>query len=265
MSKKIAITMQKGGVGKTTSSINISAVLADKANKVLLFDMDGQSNLSEVFGYPKEKMGRADVTLADLIIEEIDDGECLLEDAIRKTDKENIYIVPAGKHVERAEKFLTIEKTNQLEILKRIFRKAERILDKFDFIIFDLSPSTSLINANALAVADYVLCPLKEDRFSLNGLNDLLSFISVVDRVNPSLELLGVFFTAYEPRKNSTQFATGQVQKKFGDKYIGINIPKDSSVADSPYFGKTLLEYDPKGRATNAYKELTDYILQKAK
>ena len=252
MGRAIAIANQKGGVGKTTTAINLSACLAAKRKKVLVIDMDPQGNTTSGFGVEKNELEN---TVYELIL-----GECSVEECLIKNVVKNVSIIPSNVNLAAAEiELIGVDKKEY--ILKN---EIDWIRDQYDFIIIDCPPSLGLITTNALNASDSVLIPVQCEYYALEGLSQLMSSVQAVKRrYNDRLELEGVLLTMYDGRLNLTQQVVTEIKKYFPRKVFATVIPRTVRLSEAPSYGQPILYYDKSNKGCIAYGALVDEILKK--
>lgn len=235
MGRVIAVANQKGGVGKTTTAINLSACLAEKGQKVLAIDMDPQGNMSSGLGLDKDSIDR---TVYDIII-----GESNVEEVLQKELLENVDILPANIDLSAAE----IELIG-IDDKEYIIRNAiGAIKDQYDFIIIDCPPSLSMLTINAMTTADSVLVPIQCEYYALEGLSQLIHTVELVkDRLNEKLEIEGVVFTMYDARTNLSLQVVENVKDNLQQNIYKTIIPRNIRLAEAPSYGMPINKYDPK-------------------
>ena len=251
MGRIIAITNQKGGVGKTTTSINLSACIAAKGKKVLVIDIDPQGNTTSGYGIEKNEL---DNTIYELIL-----GDCSIEDCILKEIFPNISILPSNVNLAAAEiELIGVEKKEY--ILKN---EVDWVKDRYDFIIIDCPPSLSLLTVNAMTTADAVLVPIQCEYYALEGLSQLIHTINLVkERLNPSLDIDGVVFTMYDSRTNLSAQVVENVKSHLSQKVYGTLIPRNIRLAEAPSYGKPINMYDAKSAGSESYMSLADEVIR---
>ncbi len=248
----ISVANQKGGVGKTTTSINLSSCLAEKGKKVLLIDADPQGNSTSGVGLNKNELTN---TLYTVFL-----GENELNEVIFKTDFENLFVVPSNMNLSGAEiELIGVE--NREYILKDSINK---IINDYDFIIIDCPPSLNLITINALTASDTVLVPIQCEYFALEGLEQLLHTISLVKkRLNEHLEIEGIVFTMFDARTNLSLEVVEQVKKSLGTNVYKSVIPRNVRLGEAPSHGLPINFYDPKSKGAESYSALADEVIEK--
>lgn len=254
MSKVIAVANQKGGVGKTTTSINLAAGLAVKGKKVLVIDTDPQGNATSGFGVDKNDL---DNTIYELILGECSIGDCLLREVIK-----NISIIPANVNLAGAEIEL-IGKDDKEYILKN---EVDYIKDDYDYIIIDCPPSLNMLTVNALTTADSVLVPIQCEFYALEGLSQLIHTINLVrERLNPHLNIEGVVFTMYDARTNLSAQVVENVKTNLKHRIYNTLIPRNVRLAEAPSYGMPITLYDPKSSGAEAYLKLAEEVIESDK
>ena len=252
MGKTIAIANQKGGVGKTTTSINLSASLAAKGKKVLVIDTDPQGNTTSGFGVEKNDL---DNTVYELMLSECSIKECILNDVI-----DGVSIIPSNVNLAAAEiELIGVDRKEY--ILKR---EVEWIKDGFDYIIIDCPPSSSMLTINAMTTADTVLVPIQCEYYALEGLSQLLHTISLVkERLNEKLQIEGVVFTMYDARTNLSLQVVENVKDNLNQNIYKTIIPRNVRLAEAPSYGMPINLYDPKSKGTESYLLLAEEVINK--
>ena len=250
MGRIIAIANQKGGVGKTTTAINLSACLAERGKKVLSVDMDPQGNMTSGLGMDKNSV---ETTIYDLII-----GETDIEGVINKNVIENLDIIPTSIDLSDAE----IELLDQ-EGKEYILRKAlHDIKNKYDFIIIDCPPSLSILTINAMTAADSVLVPIQCEYYALEGLSQLIHTVELVkNRLNNELKIEGVVFTMYDARTNLSLQVVENVKDNLEQNIYKTIIPRNIRLAEAPSYGMPINHYDPKSAGAESYLKLADEVI----
>ena len=252
MGRIIAIANQKGGVGKTTTAINLSASLASLGKKVLAIDMDPQGNMSSGLGIDKNEVEK---TVYDLIIENIGIEECICEEVI-----ENLDVLPSNIDLSAAEIEL-IGVDNKEYILRD---EVNKVKEKYNFIIIDCPPALSMLTINAMTTSDSVLVPIQCEYYALEGLSQLIHTIELVqERLNPALELEGVVFTMYDARTNLSLQVVENVKDNLNQNIYKTIIPRNVRLAEAPSYGMPINLYDPKSKGTESYLLLAEEVINK--
>ena len=252
MGRIIAIANQKGGVGKTTTAINLSACLADKGKKVLAVDMDPQGNMTSGLGLDTESIEK---TVYDMII-----GESDIEEVLQKEAMENLDVLPTNIDLSAAEIEL-IDVENKEFIVRNSIQK---IRDNYDFVIIDCPPSLSMLTINAMTTADSVLVPIQCEYYALEGLSQLIHTVELVkDRLNPDLEIEGVVFTMYDARTNLSLQVVENVKDNLQQNIYKTIIPRNIRLAEAPSYGMPINQYDPKSAGSESYMRLADEVISK--
>ncbi|SCG84563.1 Sporulation initiation inhibitor protein soj [Proteiniborus sp. DW1] len=250
MGKTIAIFNQKGGVGKTTTNVNLSACLANLGKKILVIDIDPQGNTTSGFGVDK---GSINLSIYDVLINDAD-----IKDAIIPTNIDNLNIVPSNTDLAGAEIELTENKNRELTLRSAI----EFIKDNYDFIFIDCPPSLGLLTINALVASDSVIIPIQCEYYALEGVSQLMNTIKLVkSSLNPSLEIEGVVLSMFDGRTNLSIQVVDEVKKYFKGKVYTSIIPRNVRLAEAPSHGLSIIEYDPKSKGAEAYVELANEFL----
>ncbi|MBR6902400.1 MAG: ParA family protein [Clostridia bacterium] len=252
MGKIIAIVNQKGGVGKTTTAVNISAGIGLKGKKVLLVDADPQGNTTSGYGIAKKN---ASSTSYELLL-----GSVSAEEATVKTSFNGVDIIPSSMNLAAAEIDL-IEIEHREARLKTAL---SRVREKYDYVFIDCPPSLGLITINALNAADTVLVPLQCEYYALEGLSQLIASIRQVKRLyNPTLEIEGIVLTMYDARLNLTNQVVGEIKKYFGNKLYKTAIPRAVRISEAPSHGMPIQYYDARSKGANAYNDLAKEFLKR--
>jgi len=250
LGKIIAVANQKGGVGKTTTSVNLSALLAKKGKKVVLLDADPQGNATSGLGVEKD----VEKSLYDVLINE-EPLENTLEDTIEK----NLKICPSNMNLAGAE----VELVSQMSREHRLKEQLDMVKDKYDYIIIDCPPSLGLITLNSFTAADSVLIPVQCEYYALEGLGQLLNTINLVKKhLNKSLEIEGALLTMYDIRTNLSNQVVKEVKRYFGDKVYKTVIPRNVRLSEAPSFGMPITIYDPRSKGARSYEKLAKEFLK---
>jgi chromosome partitioning protein len=251
MARIIAIANQKGGVGKTTTAINLSACLAEKNRKVLAVDIDPQGNTSSGLGIDKNSIKN---TIYQMII-----GECSLDECRIKTLIKNLDILPSNVNLAGAEIELIGIEGREYILKKHI----EKIREEYDFIIIDCPPSLNTLTVNAMTTADTVLVPIQCEFYALEGLTQLMHTINLVKhRLNPQLELEGVVFTMYDARTNLSLQVVENVKANLKQNIYKTIIPRNVRLAEAPSHGLPINLYDPKSAGADGYRQLANEVIE---
>lgn len=254
MGKIIAIANQKGGVGKTTSAVNIAACLGHLKKKTLLIDIDPQGNATSGLGFNKKDMERSSYHLMI--------GEIKAEEAIVKTEFKKLDLIPANMELAGAE-IEMVDMEDRINILKK---GIVGIKEAYDFIIIDCPPSLGLVTLNALNACDTVLIPIQCEYYALEGLSQLMATVrQVKKKYNPSLDVEGVLLTMFDGRLNLTMQVVSEVKKFFPNKVYKTVIPRNVRLSEAPSFGQPVMYYDKSSKGTKAYLELSKEIVKKNK
>lgn len=252
MGRIIAIANQKGGVGKTTTAINLSACLAEKGQKVLAIDMDPQGNMTSGLGVDKDE---AEKTIYDMII-----GQAGIEEVIQKDVMENLDILPTNIDLSAAEIELIGVENKEFIVQKEV----HKIRDRYDFVVIDCPPSLSMLTINAMTTADSVLVPIQCEYYALEGLSQLIHTVELVkERLNPVLEIEGVVFTMYDARTNLSLQVVENVKDNLEQNIYKTIIPRNIRLAEAPSYGMPINKYDPKSAGAEGYMRLADEVIHK--
>ena len=250
MGRVIALANQKGGVGKTTTSINLGACLAKLGQKVLLIDVDAQGNATSGLGIRKADI-KADVY--DVLVNEVP-----MTDVIIHTSRKNLDIVPATIQLSGAE----IELTSQMAREKRLADAVVPIRDSYDCILIDCPPSLGMLTINAFTACDTILIPVQSEYYALEGLSQLLNTIQLVQKhFNPNLKIEGVLLTMLDARTNLGNEVVEEVKRFFKDKVYQTIIPRNVRLSEAPSHGMSIIDYDPSSRGAKEYMALAKEVL----
>lgn len=252
MGRIIAVANQKGGVGKTTTAINLSACLAEQGMKVLTIDIDPQGNTSSGLGIDKNNLEN---TVYELMI-----GSCELEDCIIPSVCEDLYVLPSNVNLAGAE--IELIGINDKEYILKSY--IDKIKDNYDFIIIDCPPSLNTLTVNAMTTADTVLVPIQCEYYALEGLTQLIHTINLVrERLNPDLEIEGVVFTMYDARTNLSLQVVENVKENLNQNIYKSIIPRNVRLAEAPSHGKPINIYDPKSAGADGYRDLAREVIER--
>lgn len=254
MGRIIAVTNQKGGVGKTTTSINLAACLAEKGQKVLAVDMDPQGNLTCGLGVDKNSI---QYSIYDAMSDNCNVGECMIIRPLDNT-KLNLSLLPANRELAGAEvELINIEKPQY--VLKNILSS---VRDKFDFVVIDCPPALGMLTVNSLTAADTVLVPIQCEYFALDGLAQLIYTINLIKKeLNKTLEIEGVVFTMYDARTNLSLEVVENVKNNLDQFIYKTIIPRNVRLAEAPSFGLPINLYDSKSPGAKGYRELAEEVI----
>ena len=252
MGRIIAVANQKGGVGKTTTSINLAACLAEKGKKVLAVDMDPQGNLTSGLGVDKDSVEKS---IYELIIGEVD-----IKEVINKEVLENLDIIPTSIDLSAAE--IELIGVDDKEYILR--NAIAQVKNQYDFVIIDCPPSLSMLTINAMTTADSVIVPIQCEYYALEGLSQLIHTVELVkDRLNSKLEIEGVVFTMYDARTNLSLQVVENVKDNLQQNIYKTIIPRNIRLAEAPSYGLPINKYDPKSTGAESYMRLADEVIER--
>lgn len=248
----IAVTNQKGGVGKTTSAVNIAYYLAKSGQRVLLVDLDPQGNASSGLGIDKTSL---EVTMGEVLLQSVP-----MEKAIQATEHKNLWLAPTTSHLANVE----VEIAGMDQKFTRLRTALQTVADQYDVIIIDSPPSLSLLTVNGLIAARYVLLPVQAEFYALEGLGQLLETMKLVRKgMNPTLELLGVLPTMTDTRTTLSKQVCDEIEKHFNDKVFKTTIPRNIRLAEAPSHGEPVGAYDRWSKGARAYKAVSKELAER--
>lgn len=252
MSKIFAITNQKGGVGKTTTSVNLAASLAATRKRVLLVDLDPQGNATMGVGVDKYELS---LSVYDVLM-----GNNSINEVVKPAAEGRFDVLPANGDLTAAEIDLLGQNTREL----KLDRALAAVSAQYDYVIIDCPPSLNMLTVNALSAADFVLVPMQCEYYALEGLSALVDTINKIQRVvNPKLKLEGIIRTMYDPRSSLTKEVSQQVQDYFGERLYRTAIPRNIRLAEAPSHGLPIINYDSKSRGALAYLALAGEVIRR--
>ena len=252
MGRTIVVANQKGGVGKTTTTINLSASLAELGKKILVVDMDPQGNTTSGFGIEKDNVEN---TVYELLL-----GESELEDCIQKDRFSNLSVIASNINLAGAE--IELIGVDDKEFLLK--SALDRVKDEYDFILIDCPPSLNMLTINSMCAGDTVLVPIQCEYYALEGLSQLIHTIELVkDRLNPDLEIEGVVFTMYDARTNLSLQVVENVKNNLDQTIYKSIIPRNVRLAEAPSYGLPITEYDKKSAGAEAYHMLAEEVIHR--
>ncbi len=252
LAKVISIANQKGGVGKTTTAVNLSSCLAIKGKRVLLIDIDPQGNATSGFGIDKNGIRHS---IYDVIINGLPIKEALMETCI-----ENLDIIPSNIQLAGAE----VELVSVFSRETRMKVALDDIRKEYDFILIDCPPSLGLLTINSLTASDTILVPIQCEYYALEGLSQLMNTVSLVQKhLNPRLDVEGVVLTMFDARTNLSIQVVDEVKRYFKNKVYSTIIPRNVRLSEAPSFGKPIIIYDPKSKGAECYLDLAKEVIEK--
>ena len=251
LSKVIAIANQKGGVGKTTTAVNLSSCLAYRGKKVLVIDIDPQGNTTSGLGIDKKTVNKS---IYDVLINDEN-----IENTFINTAVDNLSLCPSNIQLAGAE----VELVSVMSRETRMKMSLQKIRDRFDFVIMDCPPSLGLLTINSLTASDTVLVPIQCEYYALEGLSQLMNTVKLVQRhLNPSLDVEGVVLTMFDARTNLSLQVVDEVKKYFKNKVYRTIIPRNVRLSEAPSFGLPIILYDPKSKGAECYLELAEEVIE---
>ena len=249
----IAFSNQKGGVGKTTTCVNLAAYTARAGKRVLVVDMDPQGNASSALGFYERKDKKS--------VYEVLVGDIEAAGAVKKTETEGLDIITSSGDLAGAELELAQVMIGRERVLDE---KIEAVKEGYDFVFIDCPPSLGLLTVNSLAAADGVVVPIQCEYFALEGLSQMMNTIKLVKKfLRPAIEVEGVVITLYDSRAKLSKGVVGEIEKVFGDKVYLTKIPRNVRLAEAPSYGKPVSDYDPKCAGAQAYEKLAEEFLRR--
>ena len=250
MGKVISVANQKGGVGKTTTTVNLSTMLAKKGKRVLLIDTDPQGNATSGLGITKE----LELSVYDVLV-----GDTEMVETLQESNIKNLTVCPSNISLAGAE----VELVSMMSREQRLKTKLDEIKDNYDYILIDCPPSLGLVTLNAFTASDSVLIPVQCEYFALEGLGQLLNTVNLVKKhLNKNLEIEGALLTMYDARTNLSNQVVKEVKKYFENKVYKTVIPRNVRLSEAPSYGMPISLYDPKSKGAKAYEKFTKEIIK---
>ena len=254
MAKVISIANQKGGVGKTTTTVSLAACIGRKRKKVLVIDLDPQGNATSGLGIDK---GEIENSTYDVVVNEVAISEVIVESTAKNVDVCPTNINLAGAEIE------LVSAMSREQILKNALAEVQ---DKYDYVLIDCPPSLGILTINALTASDGIIIPIQGEYYALEGLSQLMDTINLVKKkLNPSLDIVGVVLTMFDRRTQLTRQVKEEVEKYFGDKVFKTLIPRNVRLAEAPSHGLTIVDYDGKSKGAKFYTELASEVVKRIK
>lgn len=252
MGRIIAIANQKGGVGKTTTSINLAASIAEMGKRVLAIDLDPQGNMTSGLGVDKNEVEN---TVYELMLD-----ECSINESIQDTVVKGLRLIPSNVNLAGAE--IELLGINDKEYILKT--AVDYIRDDYDFIVIDCPPSLNMLTVNAMTTADTVLVPIQCEYYALEGLSQLIHTVNLVrERLNPQLQIEGILFTMYDSRTNLSTQVVDNVKKNLNQKIYKTVIPRNIRLAEAPSYGLPITMYDPKSAGAESYMALANEVIKR--
>ena len=250
MGKIISVANQKGGVGKATTTVNLSTILAKKGKKVLLIDTDPQGNATSGLGVSKD----VELSVYDILI-----GDTEFDETLQETAVKNLKVCPSNISLAGAE----VQLVSMMSREQRLKTKLDKIKDQYDYILIDCPPSLGLVTLNAFTASDSVLIPVQCEYFALEGLGQLLNTVNLVKKhLNKNLEIEGALLTMYDARTNLSNQVVKEVKKYFEDKVYKTVIPRNVRLSEAPSYGMPITVYDPRSKGAKAYEKFAKELLK---